>query len=67
MRKTSINYKPIIQKFKGLDPTTSYRVIVDGEEREGLFTGTALMQIGIPVRTIKYECDSTRIEIEAVN
>ena len=65
-RRTNINYKPIIQKFKGLNPTTSYRVIVDGEEREGTFTGTALMQIGIPVRTIKYECDSTRIEIEAV-
>ena len=65
-RRTNINYKPIIQKFKGLNSTTSYRVIVDGEEREGTFTGIALMQIGIPVRTIKYECDSTRIEIEAV-
>lgn len=65
-KKTSINYKPIIQKFEGLAPEKKYRVTVDGEEREGLFSGTALMKVGIAIRTIKYECDSTRIEFEAV-
>ena len=65
-RKTCINYKPLIQKFCGLEPTTKYRVLVDGVEREQLYSGTALMEIGIGIRTIKYEKDSTRIEIEAV-
>ncbi len=30
-----------------------------------LYTGAALMRIGLPVRTIKYEGESTRIEIRA--
>lgn len=65
--KTCINYKPLIQKFSGLEPTMFYRVLVDGVEREQLYSGTALMEIGIGIRTIKYECDSTRVEIIAVN
>ncbi len=64
---TNINYKPIIQKFEGLIPDMQYRVTVDGECREQLYSGTALMEIGIGIRTIKYEADSTRVEIEAVN
>ncbi len=65
-RKTNINYKPIIQKFSGLEPSCNYHVIIDGEKAEGVYSGTALMEIGVAIRTIKYECDSTRIEIEAV-
>ena len=44
-----------------------YRVIIDGQERENLYSGTSLMQIGLNIRTIKYEGDSTRIEIVAKN
>ena len=65
-KTTSVNYKPIIQKFRGLDAAANYRVTVDGEEREGLYSGTALMEIGLDIRTIKYEADSTRIEFQRV-
>lgn len=66
VQKTNhIDYKPIILKFEGLSSKTLYRVIVDGVEREEIYSGTALMQIGIRVGTTKYECESTRIEIKA--
>ena len=65
-QKNDIDYKPIIQKFSGLQPNLSYRVIIDGVERERLYTGVALMEIGLNIRTIKYEGESTRIEILAV-
>ncbi len=65
-QKNNIDYKPIIQKFSGLQPNLSYRVIIDGVERERLYTGVALMEIGLNIRTIKYEGESTRIEILAV-
>ncbi len=64
--RNNINYKPIIRRLEGLNANTKYRVIIDGAEREGEYTGTALMQIGINLRTIKYEGESTRIEIEAI-
>jgi alpha-galactosidase len=66
-KKTCIDYKPIIQKFYGLDKNKKYRVIIDGQEREDLYSGTSLMQIGLNIRSIKYENDSTRIEILATN
>ena len=62
----NIDYKPIIQKFNGLQPELTYRIIIDGVERERLYTGVALMEIGLNIRTIKYEGESTRIEIRAV-
>ncbi len=66
-KNTSIDYKPIIQRFYGLEENMMYRVIIDGQERESLYSGTSLMQIGLNIRTIKYEGDSTRIEIVAKN
>ena len=66
MQKNNIDYKPIIQKFNGLQPELTYRIIIDGVERERLYTGIALMEIGLNIRTIKYEGESTRIEIKAV-
>lgn len=60
-----IDYKPIIQKFEGLDPLKQYRVIIDGERREDLYSGNLLMKVGLCVRTIKYDGDSTRIEFIA--
>ena len=66
VQKTNhIDYKPIIRRFEGLCPDTRYRVIIDGQEREEVYSGTALMQIGIRVGTIKYECESTRVELIA--
>ncbi len=65
-KKTSINFKPIIQKFRGLDKLAKYRVIIDGEELEKVYSGTALMEIGIGLRSTKYEADSTRIEFQKV-
>lgn len=66
VQKTNhIDYKPIIRRFEGLCPDTRYRVIIDGQEREEVYSGTALMQIGIRVGTIKYECESTRVELVA--
>jgi alpha-galactosidase len=64
-KKSNIDYKPIIQKFKGLDEKLMYRVIIDGVERENLYSGTALMNIGLNIRSLKYESESTRIEIVA--
>lgn len=61
-----IDYKPHIRKFCGLNPTANYRVVIDGTELEGVFSGTALMKVGVAVRTIKYEGEATRIEILAV-
>ena len=66
MQKSNIDYKPIIQKFSGLQSDLTYRVIIDGIERERLYTGVALMEIGLNIRTVKYEGESTRIEILAV-
>ncbi|MBO5358992.1 MAG: alpha-galactosidase [Clostridia bacterium] len=66
MQKNNIDYKPIIQKFSGLQSDLTYRVIIDGIERERLYTGVALMEIGLNIRTVKYEGESTRIEILAV-
>lgn len=65
-QESNIDYKPIIQKFSGLQPDLIYRIIIDGVERERLYTGLALMEIGLNIRTIKYEGESTRIEIKAV-
>ena len=64
MKRSNIDYKPIIQKFEGLNPISKYRVTIDGVSLEKLYSGVALMEVGISVRTIKYESDSTRIEIE---
>ena len=66
-KKNHIDFKPIIQKFEGLEPDNKYRVIIDGEKRETLYSGTALMEIGLNIRTIKYEGSSTRIEIISEN
>jgi len=65
-KQNSIDYKPVIQKFEGLDSDTMYQVTIDGETRDGLYSGIALMEIGLNIRTVKYEGDSTRIEFEAV-
>ncbi len=62
-----IDYKPIIQKFYGLDKNTKYRVIIDGQERENLYSGLSLMEIGLNIRSLKYENESTRIEFIASN
>ena len=64
-KESNIDYKPIIQKFEGLEPDYKYRVIIDGIKSEALYTGKALMEIGIGVRTVRYEGDSTRIQIIA--
>ena len=66
-KRSNINYKPIIQRFEGLIPDMMYRVIVDGQILENTYSGIALTEIGISIRTIKYECESTRIEITAAN
>ena len=60
---SNIDFKPIIQKFEGLDPSTMYRVIIDGKEREALYSGNSLMNVGLNIRSLKYESESTRIEI----
>ncbi len=60
---SNIDFKPIIQKFEGLDPSVMYRVIIDGKERESLYSGTSLMNVGLNIRSLKYESESTRIEI----
>lgn len=65
-KQNSIDYKPVIQKFEGLDSNTMYQVFVDGEKRESLYSGIALMEIGLNIRTVRYEGDSTRIKFEAV-
>ena len=62
-----IDYKPIIAKFYGLDAKTRYQIIIDSTKCEPLYSGTALMEIGINIRTIKYEGESTRMEIVAVD
>ena len=63
----NIDTKPIIQKFVGLDPLAKYQVIIDGTLLERSYSGTALMEIGLNIRTIKYVGDSTRIEILAIS
>ncbi|MBO5322131.1 MAG: alpha-galactosidase [Clostridia bacterium] len=62
-RTSNIDFKPIIQKFEGLNPSVMYRVVIDGKERENLYSGNALMNIGLNIRSLKYENESTRIEI----
>ncbi len=64
-KQSNIDYKPIIQKFEGLDEKLMYRVIIDGAQRENLYSGTALMKIGLNIRSLKYANESTRIEIVA--
>lgn len=64
-KSTDLDHKPILQTFRGLDPKLTYCVAVDGKPCDRLYTGAALMRIGLPVRTIKYEGESTRIEIRA--
>lgn len=66
-KENHIDYKPIIQKFEGLNANAKYQVIIDGEKRDTIYSGTALMEIGLNIRTIKYESESTRIEILAVD
>ena len=66
-KQSNIDFKPIIQKFEGLEPDMMYNVIIDGVKRDDLYSGIALMEIGLNVRTIKYEGTSTRIEIIAKN
>ena len=65
-KQNSIDYKPVIQKFEGLHSNTMYQVTIDGEKRDTLYSGTALTEIGLNLRTVKYAGDSTRIEFEAV-
>ena len=65
-KTTRVNYKPIIQKFRGLDSNAKYCVTIDGEKCEQLYSGTALMEVGLGIRTIKYESESTRIEFQKV-
>ena len=66
-KQNNIDFKPIIQKFEGLKPDIMYNVIIDGVKRDDLYSGLALMEIGLNIRTIKYEGTSTRIEISAEN
>ena len=58
-----LNYKPIIQKFYGLDESKNYQVIIDGIKQEKTFSGCALMNIGIKIPELKGEYDSVRIEL----
>lgn len=62
-KENRIDFKPIVQKFRGLKPDAHYQVIIDGEPLQNLYTGDALQKIGLNIRTIKYMGDSTRIEI----
>ena len=64
---SNIDFKPIIQKFEGLSPSTMYRVIIDGRELEKVYSGNALMNVGLNIRSLKYQNESTRIEILAAN
>jgi alpha-galactosidase len=66
MQKNNIDGKPIIRKFAGLEPSAKYKVIIDGTLLERSYSGVALMEIGLNIRTVKYEGDSTRIEILAI-
>ena len=59
--------KAIIQCVKGLDPAASYEVIIDGEKQAGVFSGCALMQIGVKIKTLKAEYDSTKVEMIRVD
>jgi alpha-galactosidase len=66
-KENHIDYKPIIQKFYGLNADAKYQIVIDGVKQETLYSGISLMEIGIRIRNIKYECESTRIEILAAN
>lgn len=59
--------KAIIQCVKGLDSAADYEVIIDGEKQAGVFSGCALMQIGVKIKTLKAEYDSTRVEMIRVD
>ena len=65
-KENSIDYKPLIQKFYGLVPDRLYQVVIDGTAVEKVYSGRALMEIGLNIRTLKYAADSTRIEITAL-
>ena len=59
--------KAIIQCMKGLDHAANYEVIIDGEKQAGVFSGCALMQIGVKIITLKAEYDSTKVEMIRVD